>query len=202
VTLPSVTPSPSVTENPNEISAVTDVTAVAVSEGGSLFKQHAYGYARPARLKERVMGNGPNSVTGGCHCGAVRYEAQGTPVYVPYCHCITCRKTTGAPVVAFVRFEAAQVRFTKGERKIYASSPEVGRGFCPDCGTPLTYEADWGGKTVVEVHISTLDDPERFTPDRHAFFGERISWFDVVDKLPRYDTSSVEADPIGFGPSS
>ena len=141
-------------------------------------------------------------VDGGCHCGAIRYEAQGSPIYVPYCHCSSCRKTTGAPVVLFVMFGADQVRFTKGERKIYASSPGVGRGFCPNCGTSLTYEGDWGGRQIVEVYISTLDNPERFSPDRHAFYGERIGWFDVADTLPRYRASSVGTNPMGFVPST
>ena len=138
-------------------------------------------------------------VTGGCHCGAVRYEARGAPLYVPYCHCRSCRKTTGAPVVAFVMFESVRIEFTRGQRKIYASSPGVGRSFCADCGTPLSYEANWGGKAVVEVYISTLDDPEKFRPDRHVFFGDRIGWFDVSDKLPRYTGSSVGVEPDSFG---
>lgn len=138
-------------------------------------------------------------VTGGCHCGAVRYAARGEPLYVPYCHCYSCRKSTGAPVVAFVMFEARQVEFTRGERKTYFSSPGVRRGFCADCGTPLSYEADWGGKAVVEVYVGTLDEPEHVTPDRHVFFGERLEWFDVSDALPRYNESSVGVEPDSFG---
>ena len=115
------------------------------------------------------MGAKPETVTGGCLCGAVRYEAAGTPVYVPYCHCETCRKATGAPVVLFVMFEKDQVRFTQGERKIYRSSPGVGRAFCPDCGTPLTYEGDWGGKTIIEVHVGTLDRPDTFPPQSPSY---------------------------------
>lgn len=138
-------------------------------------------------------------VTGGCHCGSVRYEAKGAPVYIPYCHCCSCRKSTGAPVVAFVMFEAAQIKFVRGVRKIYASSPGVGRGFCADCGTPLTYEAEWGGTSVVEVYISTLDKPDLFAPDRHVFFSDRLGWFDVCDELPRYNGSSVGVEPDSFG---
>ncbi len=102
----------------------------------------------------------------------------------------------------FVMFEADQVRFTRGERRIYASSTGVGQGFCGDCGTPLTYEGDWGGQTIVEFHIGTLDDPQAFTPDRHAFYGERISWFDVADRLSSHHASSVGTDPVGYGPQS
>ncbi len=140
------------------------------------------------------------TTTGGCHCGAVRYEASGDPVYVPYCHCESCRRTTGAPVVLYVMYEKHQVRFTKGERKLYASSPGVRRGFCSDCGTSLSYEGDWGGKTIVEFLIGSLDDPEAFVPDRHAFYADKISWFDVADQLPRHEATSVGTDPVRLGP--
>lgn len=142
-----------------------------------------------------------NKVRGGCHCGKVRYEASGTPVYVPYCHCESCRRTSGAPVVMYVMFEKQDVRFTEGQRKLYESSPDVHRSFCPDCGTPLTWEAVWGRKAVIEIHISTLDDPERFRPDRHVFYGERLGWFDVFDRLPRFNGSSTNAEPDSFGSS-
>jgi hypothetical protein len=95
------------------------------------------------------MNDDPQKVTGGCHCGAIRYEATGEPLYVPYCHCASCRGTTGAPVVMFVNFEEKAVQFTKGERKVYHSSPGVNRTFCGDCGTPLSYEGEWGGNTII-----------------------------------------------------
>ncbi len=78
------------------------------------------------------MDDNPEIVTGGCMCGAVRYEAIGEPLDVGYCHCHSCRRHTGAPVVTFVMFEADQVRFTGRERSIYNSSPGVGRAFVPD----------------------------------------------------------------------
>jgi hypothetical protein len=70
------------------------------------------------------------STTGGCMCGAVRYEAVGEPITVGHCHCPSCRRHTGAPVVTVVIFEQDRVKFTKGDRKIYNSSPGVGRSFC------------------------------------------------------------------------
>jgi len=143
----------------------------------------------------------PTKPTGGCHCGAVRYEATGAPLYVPYCHCETCRKTTGAPVVLFVMFKEDQVQFTKGVRKVYRSSPSVKRTFCGDCGTPLSYEGGWGGSEIIEIYISTLDAPEQFKPDRHVFHGEHIDWFDVADQLPRYIGSSTGAQPYQIGPN-
>lgn len=104
-------------------------------------------------------------------------------------------------MVMYVMFEKEGVRFTRGQRKLYESSPGVKRSFCPDCGTPLTWEGEWGGKAVTEIHISTLDDPEQFRPDRHVFYGERLSWFDVFDQLPRFSGSSTNAEPDAVGPS-
>jgi hypothetical protein len=85
------------------------------------------------------------STTGGCMCGAVRYEAVGKPIIVGYCHCNSCRRHTGAPVVTVVIFEQDRVKFTKDDRKIYNSSPGVGRGFCDQCGSSLTWEGKYGG---------------------------------------------------------
>ena len=123
---------------------------------------------------------------GGCMCGAVRYEATGE-AFVLHCHCESCRRHTGAPVVTFVAFSPEQVTFTKGQRKFFESSPGVKRAFCGDCGTPLTWEGSWKGKGVCEFHISTLDDTDGYTPKYHAFCSNKISWFEVADDIPRFD---------------
>jgi len=142
--------------------------------------------------------------TGGCLCGAVRYEVSGEPVWVGHCHCGTCRRHTGAPVVTFVCFKADQVAFTKGERRIYNSSPGVGRAFCGNCGTPMTWEGESNlperGK-ILEFYISTLDDPNAFVPTNHLFYGERIAWFDVADNLRRYHGFDFNSDVDRRGPT-
>ncbi|NIR31152.1 MAG: GFA family protein [Gammaproteobacteria bacterium] len=141
-------------------------------------------------------------VAGGCMCGRVRYEADGPPLCVGHCHCESCRRHTGAPIVTFVVFEAAKARFTHGDRRVYNSSPGVRRGFCEYCGTPLTWEGQYRGYAVIEFHISTLDDPDTYAPDRHWHFAERISWFDVQDDLPRYRSTSAGTEPYCHGPAS
>ena len=127
--------------------------------------------------------------TGGCMCGAIRYEATGIPEGAGYCHCRSCRRHTGAPVVAFVVFIADQVTWLSGARARYESSPGKFRAFCRDCGTPLTFEATDSGRELIEFHISTLDNPDEFLPNEHTHYSERISWFETVDKLPRYRAS-------------
>ncbi len=149
------------------------------------------------------MENKTMPITGGCMCGAVRYEADGESLKVGHCHCHSCLSHTGAPVVTFVVFEQDRVKFTKGNRKIYNSSPGVGRGFCDQCGTPLTWEGDAWDRSIIEVHISTLDNPNAFVPTVHWFHGERIDWFDVTDNLPRYaGDDEVEDRPYRHGPAT
>ena len=142
-------------------------------------------------------------LTGGCLCGAVRYETSGESFKVIHCHCQSCRKHNGAPVVTLAGFKADQVAFSGPERSIYESSPGVGRAFCGACGTPLTWEgqsADRG--PIVEIHISTFDTPDVLVPSVHSFYPERIAWMDVADDLPRYEGFSGKSRLLGHGPAS
>ena len=139
--------------------------------------------------------------TGGCLCGAVRYETRGDPFAVNHCHCRSCRKHNGAAVVTLAGFKADQVSFSGEERKIYESSPGVGRAFCGHCGTPLTWEGDGGALgPIFEFHISTFDRPDGLVPSSHAFEPERIPWFDVADNLPRYRGFAQDGVLLHHGP--
>ena len=139
---------------------------------------------------------------GGCMCGSVRYETSDEPFAVNHCHCRSCRKHNGAPVATLAGFKADQVAFSGDERKIYESSPGVGRAFCGKCGTPLTWEGDGGALgRIFELHISTFDDPNSLVPTAHAFALERISWFDIADDLPRYKGFIDDGSPLRHGPA-
>ena len=139
-------------------------------------------------------------VTGGCMCGAVRYKVIEEPLYVSYCHCHSCRRHTGAPVVAFVVFDDDKVHFDRRDRSIFNSSPGTRRGFCDQCGTPLTCEGQVGEQKVIGFYISTFDDPGAYVPDRHYRHEERIAWFDVADDLPRYLGGGTGEKPYRHGP--
>ena len=139
--------------------------------------------------------------TGGCMCGTVRYEISGLAVSVSYCHCSSCRRHTGAPVVAMAVFKPEQVRFTGGERNIYNSSPGVHRAFCGACGTSLTWEGIGGDLgPIIDIHISTLDDPDQLIPELHFHHGERIKWFDSYDSLPRFRGWAEGNEPYRHSP--
>ena len=127
--------------------------------------------------------------TGSCLCGVVRFEAEGEPLWIAHCHCHSCRRHTGSVLATYVGMAKDRFRYTQGTPGTYASSPGVTRSFCASCGTPLAYETE---RLPEEIHlyISTLENPEDFTPVRHVFFSERIPWFDTADDLPRHPETS------------
>ena len=122
---------------------------------------------------------------GGCQCGAVRFEVTGPLGRASVCHCRMCQKAFGnvfAPLVS-VR-EATSFRWTKAEPARFASSNFVKRGFCPQCGTPLTYEAPDG----IAVAIGAFDHPEAIVPDIQYGVEARIAWMDHVNDWPVRET--------------
>ena len=140
-----------------------------------------------------------DGTNGRCLCGNLRFELRGTPLWVAHCHCESCRRSTGSAVATFVGYKKKQLTYTRGERKFYESSPGIQRGFCADCGTPMTYEAD-RYPDEVHLYVSTLDNPGAYRPQVHVFFAERIPWMKLEDDLPRYQGLTVDAEPVSWGP--
>lgn len=142
------------------------------------------------------------TMTGGCMCGQVRYTTTGEPFAVTHCHCLSCRKHNGGPVVTLAGFRLDQVQFSGVERKRYESTPGVFRAFCGHCGTPLTWEGDGEDLgQIFELHISTFDEPEKLVPTAHAFATERIPWFDIADELPRFEGFADDSPLLHHGPA-
>jgi len=137
--------------------------------------------------------------TGRCLCGAVRYEFRGPPKWVVHCHCNSCRRQVSSPLATVVGVLKKNFHFTAGAPKAYTSSPGVSRSFCPNCGSPIAYEAE---RLPDEIHLchGTLDEPNRLVPTVHVFTEEQLSWFEVHDDLPRYAKGGRGATPIGTGP--
>jgi hypothetical protein len=122
---------------------------------------------------------------GHCLCEKIRMRIEGDPIWIGHCHCASCRRNTGSAVATFVAFRPAQVTYTRANRAFFNSSPGVRRGFCKDCGTPLTYEAD-KFPNETKLYLCTLDDADKFTPTFHVFYAEQVTWFDTADELVRY----------------
>ena len=129
--------------------------------------------------------------SGGCCCGAIRYEADGPRSHETSCHCSTCRRTSGAPFVAWVTFPSAGVRVTRGDPVAFRSSPNAVRSFCGRCGTQLFFRQD-ALPDQTDVTIASLDDPEAIPPRDHTFVRSRLSWVRLADGLPEHSGTRPE----------
>src|SRR5215510_4447316 len=89
--------------------------------------------------EEGPMANQHIPVTGGCLCGAVRYESKEPPIGGYYCYCRICQKSGGGLFNASLRVPGSAFRFTKGKPRYYRSSSFGKRGFCADCGSPVAF---------------------------------------------------------------
>ena len=125
-------------------------------------------------------------VSGGCHCGVVRYEVQGDPAYSALCHCTDCRKASGAPMVGWALFPREAVTI-EGALTHYRSSEAAERLFCPTCGTGLFYLNEQIFPGQIDVQIATLDDPDAFPPQIHVQCAEAAPWTLEAHALPRFE---------------
>ena len=124
---------------------------------------------------------------GGCQCGAVRYEVSGEPQHVALCHCEDCRKSSGAPMVAWAAFAEDEFRITKGEAKTFNSSGSAMRSFCPDCGTGLYYRNADMLPGIVDIQSATLDIPSALPASANIQTAERIDWMASAHTLPAFE---------------
>lgn len=125
--------------------------------------------------------------SGQCMCGAIRYELAGKPKAVALCHCSDCRRSAGAPMVAWAMFPEAALTLKSGQPKTINSSGTAMRSFCADCGTGLFYRNEAVLPGIVDVQSSTLDDPEALPPRVQIQTAERLGWVRHIQELPEFE---------------
>ena len=123
-------------------------------------------------------------LTGGCHCGAIRYAIEGEPKHVALCHCGDCRKSAGAPMVSWAAFGENELTVTQGEPAKFNSSGSAFRSFCGTCGSGLFYHNADFLPGIVDVQSATLDDPDALPPGQHIQVAERLDWMETAHELP------------------
>lgn len=127
--------------------------------------------------------------TGQCFCGDIRFEASGPLLYSAFCHCESCRRTSGGAYVPWTTFATEGFRILAGKLTLYHSSPGVTRGHCANCGTSLTYEhVDREGQ--VDIALVAFDDPSPFQPVAHIFVADKLGCVRLGGDLPRYSKST------------
>lgn len=130
--------------------------------------------------------------TGGCQCGAIRFRVTGPVIDASICHCRMCQKATGGLFGAYVAVENANLAWSRGKPSYFQSSSVAKRGFCPACGTPLTFE--WTENRTA-LAMGCFDAPEDFAFDV-AYASEHmhptLSGLSVVPASPLADTPEAE----------
>lgn len=117
-------------------------------------------------------------ISGGCLCGAVRYEGDATPLFQMKCYCNDCRKTSGAGHSANIVVDRNSVT-VKGATSSYASKADSGhdvtRVFCPRCGSQ-NYALNSGLPHAIAIRAATLDDPGTFAPQMTVYASRAPAW--------------------------
>jgi len=131
--------------------------------------------------------------TGGCQCGAVRFRVEGELGDASVCHCRMCQKAAGNFYLPLVSVRQAKLVWTRGEPKRFQSSNAASRGFCGDCGTPLTYEAPDG----VALAIAAFDRPDAIVPTIQWGIEAKLPYVDRIPQLPGEDTMA-DQDATSF----
>lgn len=124
---------------------------------------------------------------GGCQCGAVRYAVDGEPQHVALCHCEGCRKSAGAPAVAWAAFAEDEFKLLQGELTTFNSSGAAMRSFCPTCGTGISYRNADMLPGIVDIQAATLDDPDALSLQAQIQTAERIGWMANAHELPQFE---------------
>jgi hypothetical protein len=122
--------------------------------------------------------------TGGCQCGSVRFRVEGALGDASVCHCRMCQKAFGSFYAPLVSVRAAKLTWTRREPKRFRSSPHVLRGFCGDCGTPLTFE----GPDGIALAIAAFDHPEEIAPAIQWGTEAKLPYVDTIPQLPSKET--------------
>jgi hypothetical protein len=129
-------------------------------------------------------------LTGGCQCGRVRYALYRQPTSADICHCRMCQRALGNLFAPFTGVRLDEFAWTRGAPRTYQSSSIVERGFCGDCGTPLSFR--YVERDKISVTIGSLDQPARVRPTEQVGIESRVPWLHEALALPGKRT---EDDP-------
>jgi hypothetical protein len=127
-------------------------------------------------------------ITGGCECGALRYECSAVPIMAGHCHCRSCQKASGTGHSSHLMVPRAAVRIS-GEASFYERPADSGntvrRAFCPTCGVQVYGESS-GFPDMLVLRAGSLDEPDRFRPDARVYAADAPSWDHMDPALPSF----------------
>jgi hypothetical protein len=144
-----------------------------------------------------AMSESTKRYTGGCLCGALRYEAEGEPRFSGHCYCADCRKASGSGFVPFMGFPSSALRVSGQVRKFTSKAANGGdavRNSCPVCGS-LVFGGELGKDQMFTIYAGSLDDPSPFRPTVAIFTRNRPTWAAIPPDLTIFDRGTEAQSP-------
>lgn len=149
-------------------------------------------------LDANIMGETRSAIAeGGCQCGGVRYALYVAPQNSHVCHCRMCQRATGGLFAALAGAPKADFAWTRGEPAMFESSNLATRGYCRDCGTPLSFAYNREDARVY-VTIGSLDDPSAAPIVMQYGIEARIPWVSFCEAVGSEETGAGSADAAAF----
>jgi hypothetical protein len=127
--------------------------------------------------------------TGGCLCGALRYEAVGEPTFAGHCYCRDCQRSSGSGFIPFMGFAASAITITGEATRSTAAAANGGeavRNHCAACGS-LVYGGIYGVHAAHTIYAGTLDDPSGFEPKMAIFNSQRPAWAPIPEGITVFE---------------
>jgi hypothetical protein len=128
-------------------------------------------------------------IEGGCHCGAVRYEAEADPQKAGICHCTDCQTLSGSPYVAYIQVPAASFRLLRGTPKVYVKVAESGnrraQAFCPECGSRLWAAAE-KDTPVYNLRLGGVRQRAQLAPRAQVWCQSALTWSGNLSGVKAY----------------
>ena len=126
-------------------------------------------------------------INGGCHCGALTYEAEIDPEGVTVCHCTDCQNMSGTAFRTVIRADQDKFSMLSGEPKIYVKTAESGTaramGFCENCGTQIYGTSVGEGPKIYGIRVGTVTQSERLAPKKQIWTRSAQPWLCEIDSL-------------------
>jgi hypothetical protein len=134
-------------------------------------------------------------IEGGCHCGAIAYEAEVDPEGSRVCHCTDCQTIGGAAFRQVVPTLPGALTITKGEPKVYVKIAESGnprvQAFCGDCGTHIYASNVEGEDKTYNIRTGTSHQRAELVPRFHIWHRSAQPWVATMDGLKKYEKGQV-----------
>ncbi len=131
-------------------------------------------------------------IDGGCHCGAITYEAEADPEKVVVCHCTDCQTMSGSAFRTVTMVAEDDFTLKSGTLKTYVKTAESGNPraqvFCPECGTQIYATSVGDGPKVLGLRVGTINQRDQLTPKRQIWTRSAQRWLHDLDELPGTET--------------